>query len=628
MASGIPSGKTLATQWLRDLYERECPAPLSGEKPPSLEEWCKSAACPVPGVDPNNPGAHYPHLFLARYPDGDPEGQRFIQEEIRGKNSEQPNVPSIGYAYLALILQQTESRVVITTNFDNLAADALLLFTGSLPRVVGHERVANFAGLRDGQPLIAKIHGDVGFVTTNDPKGVSILPEEWASPLREIFRDHIPIFIGYDGNDGSLMDFMAERLFEDPKASAGRSLLRSGLYWCYRAGEGRDWPERVAENPRLKKLTDAHQVRFVPIDDFDLWLMELGISIGVGDPEQILRGNTKRRIKLLAEQIGKARGEQAQPGPNPAVEASRAETRGEIGKQSEQWALVFRARQENDQAVADSFYRKAVELAPNDAGILGNYAIFLKNVRKDYERAEQFYERAVKADSNNAINLGNYANFLTNVRKDHARGEEFYERAVKADPNHAAYLGNYANFLTNVRRDRARAEEFYERAVKADPNNAANLGNYANFLRDVSKENARAEELYERAIKADPNHANNLGNFAGFLLADGKDERGLALLEAAFAAATGEPTALNAELEFYAYLHRPEQQRVTALKRIRKLLLEQNIRSPGWDFSANVERATKSGHEDSDWLPRLAQVINGDAEPSVLDEWNAWRDAA
>ena len=189
VSSGIPSGKSLAEQWLREIYERQCPAPSAGKKPPTLDEWCTLEDCPVRGVDPKNPGASYPRLFLARFPGKDPEGQRFIQEAIRGKDPKQPNLPSIGYAYLALLLQQTDSRIVITTNFDNLAADALLLFTGSLPRVVGHERVASFAGLRDGQPLIAKIHGDVGFVTANDPDGVSKLPEQWHAPLGDIFRD-------------------------------------------------------------------------------------------------------------------------------------------------------------------------------------------------------------------------------------------------------------------------------------------------------------------------------------------------------------------------------------------------------------------------------------------------------
>ncbi len=590
IASGIPSGKALAEQWLRELYERQCPPPAPGKSPVALEEWCRGNGCPVPDVDPNNPGAHYPQLFLARFPGGDPEGQRFIQEAIRGSNPDRPNVPSVGYAYLALILQQTDSRVVITTNFDNLAADALLLFTGNLPRVVGHERVASFAGLRDGQPLIAKIHGDVGFVTANDPDGVSQLHSDWGTALREIFRDHIPVFIGYDGNDGSLMDFLCDKLTEVDAGGRPRSLLRSGLYWCYRAGDDKDWTARVAENARLRKLTEVHQVHFVPIGDFDLWLMELGIACEVGDPEEILRANLERRVKTLAEQVSRARGDQAAPATTPAVELSREATRQEIGKQLGQWDLVYKASAESDPQEADRLFSAALEIAPDDAGILGNYALFLNNVRKNPDQAQKLYERAIEADPDGAVNLVNYANFLVNNRKDLDRAQELYERVIRANPNSAHALGNYA--------------AFWHKALK---------------------DSDKAREAYARAIKAEPGRANTLGNYAGFLLANGEESSGLPVLTQAIAVLTPHsPAGLAVELWFYAFAHRPEPQRSEALAWLKELIVKRGIRSPGWDLSANVQRAVETGHPDANWLPKLAEVVNGDADPSALDGWPAW----
>ena len=57
--------------------------------------------------------------------------------------------------------------------------------------------------------------------------------------------------------------------------------------------------------------------------------------------------------------------------------------------------------------------------------------------------------------------LGNYANFLCDQRKDYDRAEEYYRRAVDADSNHANHLGNYANFLCDQRKDYDKAEEYY-----------------------------------------------------------------------------------------------------------------------------------------------------------------------
>ena len=53
--------------------------------------------------------------------------------------------PSFGYSVLAKILAETRHRVVITTNFDNLVADALSLYTSKHPLVCGHESLSIFA---------------------------------------------------------------------------------------------------------------------------------------------------------------------------------------------------------------------------------------------------------------------------------------------------------------------------------------------------------------------------------------------------------------------------------------------------------------------------------------------------
>ncbi|MGA2436410.1 MAG: tetratricopeptide repeat protein, partial [Bryobacteraceae bacterium] len=95
----------------------------------------------------------------------------------------------------------------------------------------------------------------------------------------------------------------------------------------------------------------------------------------------------------------------------------------------------------------EAVYRAGLEALPRNAPLLGNYANFLSDDRKDYDRAEEFYKRAIEADPKDADFLGNYAIFLKNVRKDYDRAEEFYKRAIEADPKHANTLGNYAGLL-------------------------------------------------------------------------------------------------------------------------------------------------------------------------------------
>ncbi len=240
------------------------------------------------------------------------------------------------------------------------------------------------------------------------------------------------------------------------------------------------------------------------------------------------------------------------------------------------------------------------------------------------DRAEEFYKRAIAADPKHANTLGNYAIFLRNERKDMDRAEEFYKRAIAADPEHANNLGNYANFLCDERKDMDRAEEFYKRAIAADPEHANNLGNYANFLCDERKDMDRAEEFYKRAIAADSTYANGLGNYSKYLFCRRRDQEAELMLQRAWDAKP-EETPLQIELHFYSYAHlwphRPE-----ALPALRKLL-ESGGRSEGWILDENVRVATEDGHPHPVFLATLARVISGSEPIEALDAFVAWKEA-
>jgi Tfp pilus assembly protein PilF/MinD-like ATPase involved in chromosome partitioning or flagellar assembly len=177
---------------------------------------------------------------------------------------------------------------------------------------------------------------------------------------------------------------------------------------------------------------------------------------------------------------------------------------------------------QNDALCGVAWERLANEF-PDDAGILGNYASFLTNIRRDHDSAEALYKRALNADPNRAVTLGNYAFLLTNIRKDHDSAEALYKRALNADPNCVTALINYALFLAYIRADQKSAEVFFKRAVDADPKHAEILGYYASFLTNIRKDHDSAEAFYKRALDADPKHAHILGNYVSFLLTIRKD---------------------------------------------------------------------------------------------------------
>ena len=43
---------------------------------------------------------------------------------------------------------------------------------------------------------------------------------------------------------------------------------------------------------------------------------------------------------------------------------------------------------------AEIYYGKAMEINPDDANCLSNYAVYHTNTKKDYDKAEQLFSRA------------------------------------------------------------------------------------------------------------------------------------------------------------------------------------------------------------------------------------------
>lgn len=101
-------------------------------------------------------------------------------------------------------------------------------------------------------------------------------------------------------------------------------------------------------------------------------------------------------------------------------------------------------------------------LAPPHAAVAsrapGNYALFLADVRQQYNAAEDLYQRAIASDPNHANSLYNYAVLLDSVRNDYDKAEQLYKRAIAANPLHAYSLYNYALLLEDVRKDYDNAE--------------------------------------------------------------------------------------------------------------------------------------------------------------------------
>ena len=460
-SSGIPTGGEMAQVWLREVYEAENFDGLS------LEEWATPDRLGIKDFKLRNLANFYPQLYRRRYGDHEQAGFAFLESQMEGKE------PSYGYSVLSYLLSETHHRVVVTTNFDNLVADALSIHSSRFPLVIGHDALAQYAAVELRRPLVAKIHGALGFSPKSQPHDISDLPEGWRTALGRILDRYTPIVMGYEGNDGSLMGFLKSL----PPHTPDRVL------WCVYApgGNAADCLKLVSKD--VREYVKSRRGRFIPIRGFDELMAKLLTKLrekgSVPDLYERLKERARQRERSYDEQQRKLfaaavvtevhdRGKEVSS-VYDAADPTLAEAVSEIAesrKDKPWWVWDSEADAATDVVAKERIYLQALKALPNNADMLRSYAVFVDTVLGDQDKAEELYKQAIKADPKDWLSLAFYGSLLEIAGKMDA-AEEHFRRAVEINPKSKYALQNYAQFLTNVRGNKAEAKELERRAESA-----------------------------------------------------------------------------------------------------------------------------------------------------------------
>jgi protein O-mannosyl-transferase len=560
VSSGIPAAGPLVKQhWLPRLRDLRAP------QRQDLDTW---AAEQFTGYDPANPagayGAVMNELFLL--PE---ERQREIERLCDGR------FPGFGYAALAslMALDNGKFNVALTTNFDDLIAEALYLFTKVKPMVIPHESLGNYLRPTRTRPLVVKLHGDYNLAPLNTQRLVQEVVEDVEKRVRSVIRDRGLIFIGYGGQD----EWMA-RLF----SAFTEEALPLGVYWVSESE-----PQGV-----VRSWLESRQAVWVEKRDFDEFMLLLRNIFTAPHPD------SKRFEHVFAKYASTYQALSNRIAMLPEAGAGVAALREAIKTTGESfpdwWSVELEAEhlKHADPVKADAVYVRGLEKFPNSGALLNSYANFLRDIRKDNIRSEENYQKALAADPNNLDILQNYAFFLARIRKDYDKAEDLYSRALSLDGNNARLIATFASFLAKMRRDLRRAEENYRRALAADP--------------------------------ADPY---TVASYAGFLLSQGRETEGMAELNKVLPQASLEDTPnLALECWFYLLANGPTEVRAQTLSDLKKVLTA-GRRRPGLVLTPNITRARQTSHADSPWLEKLALVIADEANLDILNDWPGWKNA-
>ena len=508
--SGIKTGEELVEIWERELAERNSR---------DHEEWKHQL-----GITEENRGNFYSDYYQRRFPRDNGgryrDGYNYL-EQLMDKAR-----PSGGYVHLALIMANTTNNVVVTTNFDHLVEDSLVQYTQKMPMVIGHEKLAPYATEEITRPTVVKIHRDLLLNPINKPDELNKLHNEWVKVLDNLFSHYHPVFIGYAGNDNSVMDFLCNNV---DKFNSDQWAFP---YWLI-------YGDQLPEGKVGQFLEDTNGY-LISHRGFDQVMVLLSNALGQRLPsEEEYIKKTQDQYTALMDSVSQLLEEQLPDGPKLLVQAGGGldavgiegadegnlysqylafHTNGEYekalvpirrlveqfpDKQLYHFSLGIALRMVGQYEEALEETRKAIELEPKNPHYHNSLAISLHEMKK-YEEAEAEVRKAIELEPENA----RYHNSLAVILHSMERYEEALEerrRAVTLEPENARYHDQLGVTLYEMKRYSEAADEVHK-AIEIEPENADFHHSLAVTLHAMKRYEEALEER-RRAVTLEPENA-------------------------------------------------------------------------------------------------------------------------
>lgn len=477
--SGIKSGQELVNIWDEELAERNSE---------DYYKWKEKI-----GITDENKYSFYSQYYEKRYARQPSDGYNYLEKLMEKAQ------PSIGYVMLSYLLTQTNNNVVITTNFDHLIEDAVNYYAHAMPLVIGHESLAHYVTSQITRPTIIKIHRDLLFDPANRTDEVEELHENWRDALNNIFQNYNPVFIGYAGNDNSLMDYLTTN------ADKFSNNTFCPAYWML-------YNKDKIEGKVEKFLNNSHSY-YISHNGFDETIYRITGALGIQVPtkEDIVDEAEQRyqkienSINLFTQKIlyNKNLDNVSKSDNTKKYESTTNKIFSENNNQENELMMYIKAtslylnKQYNDALEIES---ELIKRYPEKGRYYDQIGCTLYALGR-YKEAIKNYHKAIELEPEEALyhsGLGDV--FAKMERHDEAIAE--YRKAIELEPEEALYYSELGNVFAEMEHyDEAIAE--YCKAIELDPEDAL----YHSDLGDIFAEmecydEAKAE--YRKAMEINP----------------------------------------------------------------------------------------------------------------------------
>jgi len=169
-------------------------------------------------------------------------------------------------------------------------------------------------------------------------------------------------------------------------------------------------------------------------------------------------------------------------------------------------AIVYASQNEHDTAL--EWYKKALEIIPDDASALSNFASSLSAIGRIQE-ALNIFRKVLEINPNDSVFFYNIANTLCELGR-HEEALFYYEKSIKLDPQYFQAHGNYGKALHDLKRF-SESLTFYDHAILINPFFIDCLINKGVSLNELKRFD-EAIAHYDKALSLKPDYAEGWSN--------------------------------------------------------------------------------------------------------------------
>ena len=265
-AAGIPTAWDMVWEFKQKLFvsqRRVSPQSVADLSSPVVRAQLQAHIDSSGKLPPHGAPDEYAALFEAVYP-AEVDRRAYLDSKMTGAK------PSYGHLALATLMRAQLTRLVWTTNFDPLVADACAKVyggTGSLTTVALDAPDLAAQVIAAGRwPVEVKLHGDF---RSRRLKNTGDELRHQDKRLRQILIDSCKRFglivIGYSGRDDSIMQALRDALGQD-------GAFPFGLFWLHR---GEDPPPASVEQLLVHAEEAGVEAALVRVENFDESMRDL-----------------------------------------------------------------------------------------------------------------------------------------------------------------------------------------------------------------------------------------------------------------------------------------------------------------------------------------------------------------